>query len=138
MADLVVAGAGMAGLAAAAEARSLGAHPLVLEKLDRPGGSMLLSSGVIWRHRELRSFREECPDGDKRLQRMVFERLDVDSDWLESLGAPVTARDTGNARTTGLRFDPDGMTRALVEAAGGLARNGSPGGVELGDPLGDA
>ena len=42
----------MAGLAAAAEARSLGAHPLVLEKLDRPGGSMLLSSGVIWRHRE--------------------------------------------------------------------------------------
>ena len=53
MADLVVAGAGMAGLAAAAEARRLGAEPLVLEKLSRAGGSMRLSSGVVWRHREL-------------------------------------------------------------------------------------
>jgi flavin-dependent dehydrogenase len=49
MADLVIAGAGMAGLSAAAEARRLGATPLVFEKLDRPGGSMRLSSGVIWR-----------------------------------------------------------------------------------------
>jgi succinate dehydrogenase/fumarate reductase flavoprotein subunit len=138
MADLVVAGAGMAGLAAAAEARDLGAHPLVLEKLDRPGGSMLLSSGVIWRHRELDAFREECPDGDDQLQRLVFERLDADIGWLESLGGPVAARDTGNPLTTGARFDPGGLTRALVEAAGGLARNGSPGGVQLDDPLGDA
>ena len=37
MPDLVVAGAGMAGLAAAAEARRLGADPLVLEKLPRAG-----------------------------------------------------------------------------------------------------
>ena len=138
MADLVVAGAGMAGLAAAAEARSLGAHPLVLEKLDRSGGSMLLSSGVIWRHREFHAFREECPDGDSELQRLLFERLDADLGWLESLGAPLTARDTGNPLTTGARFDADGLTRALVEAAGGLARNGSPGGVQLDDPLGDA
>ena len=53
MADLLVAGAGMAGLVAAAEARRLGAEPLVLEKLDRPGGSMRLSSGFVWRHRDL-------------------------------------------------------------------------------------
>ena len=50
MPDLVVAGAGMAGLAAAARARELGADVTVLEKGDRAGGSMLLSSGVIWRH----------------------------------------------------------------------------------------
>ena len=85
MADLVVAGAGMAGLAAAAEARGLGAEPLVLEKLDRPGGSMRLSSGVIWRHRDFERFREECPEGDERLQRRLFERLDEDLGWLESL-----------------------------------------------------
>src|SRR5688500_9649464 len=106
MADLVVAGAGMAGLVAGAEARGLGVHPLVLEKLDRPGGSMLLSSGVIWRHREFDKFREECPEGDERLQRLIFERLDADIDWLESLGAPVTAREAGNPLTTGVRFDP--------------------------------
>jgi succinate dehydrogenase/fumarate reductase flavoprotein subunit len=121
MADVVVAGAGMAGLAAAAEVRRLGAEPLVLEKLARPGGSMLLSSGVVWRHRELERFREECPGGDERLQRLLFERLDEDLAWLESLGAPVLARETHNPLTTGTRFDPAGLTGALVEAAGGLA-----------------
>ena len=118
MADLVVAGAGMAGLAAAAEARRLGAEPLVLEKLRHPGGSMRLSSGVIWRHRDFGRFREECPDGDELLQRLLFERLDHDLSWLESLGAPVVARETGNPLTTGIRFDPATLTGALVEAAG--------------------
>jgi fumarate reductase flavoprotein subunit len=121
MADLVVAGAGMAGLAAAAEARRLGAEPLVLEKLERPGGSMRLSSGVVWRHRELERFVAECPEGDERLQRLLFERLDEDIGWLESLGAPVVERETGNPLTTGTRFEPAGMTNTLVEAAGGLA-----------------
>jgi fumarate reductase flavoprotein subunit len=118
MADLVVAGAGMAGLAAGAEARRLGAEPLVLEKLSRPGGSMRLSSGVVWRHRELERFLAECPGGDERLQRLVFERLDEDMGWLESLGAPVVERETGNPLTSGTRFDPTGLTDALVEAAG--------------------
>lgn len=126
MADLVVAGAGMAGLAAAAEARRLGAEPLVLEKLTRAGGSMRLSSGVVWRHRELERFREECMEGDERLQRLLYERLDEDLSWLESLGAPVVERDTGNPLTTGTRFDPAALTKALVEAAGG---------VRLGEPL---
>ncbi|HZG50175.1 MAG TPA: FAD-dependent oxidoreductase, partial [Thermoleophilaceae bacterium] len=102
MHDLVIAGAGMAGLVAAAEARRLGAKPLVLEKLGRLGGSMWLSSGVIWRHRELARFRAECPAGEERQQRLVFERLDEDLRWLESLGAPVLARDTGNPLTTGV------------------------------------
>ena len=133
MADLVVAGAGMAGLAAAAEARRLGAEPLVLEKLARPGGSMRLSSGVIWRHRDFERFREECPDGDERLQRLLFERLDDDLAWLESLGAPVLARETGNPLTTGTRFDPEGLTDALVEAAG--ARAGGGAGVRVAERL---
>jgi fumarate reductase flavoprotein subunit len=118
VADLVVAGAGMAGLVAAAEARRLGAEPLVLEKLGQPGGSMRLSSGVIWRHRDFDRFREECPDGDERLQRLLFERLDDDLSWLESLGGAVDGRETGNSLTTGARFDPSGLTEALVEAAG--------------------
>jgi succinate dehydrogenase/fumarate reductase flavoprotein subunit len=139
MPDLVVAGAGMAGLAAAAEARRLGAEPLVVEKLSRPGGSMRLSSGVVWRHRDFDVFRSECPAGDERLQRLVFERLDADLDWLESLGAPVSQRDTGNPLTTGARFDPDRLTRALVKAAGGLVSGTSAAcGVVLDDPLGDA
>ena len=136
MPDLVIAGAGMAGLSAAAEARRLGATPLVFEKLSRPGGSMRLSSGVIWRHREFEGFREECPEGDQRLQRLIFDRLDGDIDWLESLGARVLQRETGNPLTAGARFDPKWLTDALVSAAGGVARNGSDG-VSLDDALGD-
>ena len=96
MPDLVVAGAGMAGLAAAARARELGAEVAVYEKGDRPGGSMLLSSGVVWRYRDWERFRAECPGGDPALQRVVWEGLDDALAWLEALGAPVVARETGN------------------------------------------
>ena len=130
----MVAGAGMAGLVAAAEARRLGAEAVVFEKLDRPGGSMRLSSGVIWRHRDFARFRAECPGGDERLQRRLFERLDADLGWLEGLGAPVTERDTGNPLTTGVRFDPPGLTEALVAAAGGL-RPPDGAGVVVGSAL---
>jgi len=108
----------MAGLVAAARARELGAEPLVLEKGDRPGGSMLLSSGVVWRYRTLEAFQEECPGGDPALQRQIVERLDEGIEWLESLGAPVVEQETGNPRTVGKRFDPPGLTGALVRAAG--------------------
>lgn len=108
----------MAGLAAAARARELGAEPLVLEKGDRPGGSMLLSSCVIWRYHSLEAFQEECPDGDPRLQRAIVEQLDEAIGWLESLGAPVVWHETGNPRTVGKRFDPAGLTQTLVRAIG--------------------
>src|SRR6059058_36548 len=108
----------MAGLCAAARARELGLEPTVLEKGDRPGGSMLLSSGVVWRYRSLEEFRRQCPNGDPRLQRMIVERLDGALEWLESLGAPLVSAETENPRTTGRRFDPRGLTEALVRAAG--------------------
>ena len=108
----------MAGLCAAAHARALGATPVVYEKGTRAGGSMLLSSCVIWRFREWDDFRRECPTGDERLQRTVWQRLDDGISWLESLGAPVVAHETGNPRTVGKRFDPRGLTDTLVQAAG--------------------
>jgi succinate dehydrogenase/fumarate reductase flavoprotein subunit len=116
----------MAGLVAAAHARALGGRVRLLEKLDRPGGSMRLSSGVIWRHRDLQRFRAECPRGDPVLQRMMYERLDGDLAWLESLGAPVVEDSTANPLTTGVRFEPRRLTAALLRAAGE---------VELGEPL---
>jgi succinate dehydrogenase/fumarate reductase flavoprotein subunit len=116
--DLIVAGAGLAGLVAASRARELGASVVVHEKGDPPGGSMRLSSGVVWRYREWERFRAECPAGDEALQRLVHEGLDEALRWLESLGAPVVARETGNELTTGVRFDPDGLTRILAERAG--------------------
>ena len=115
----------MAGLAAAARARELGAEAVVLEKGDRAGGSMLLSSCVIWRYSSLDMFREECPGGDPALQRLIVDELDEAIEWLESLGAPVVVPATGNPRTIGKRFDPRRLTEALAQ------------GVRLGEPLGE-
>src|SRR5947207_1637140 len=104
----------MAGLVCAARARELGLAPTVLEKGTRPGGSMLLSSGVIWRHLEWRDFRADCPEGDEALQRLIWERLDDALDWLVSLGAEPVWEDTENPRTTGKRFDPRALTKLLA------------------------
>jgi fumarate reductase flavoprotein subunit len=124
--EIVVAGAGMAGLVAAARARELGASVSLYEKGDRPGGSALLSSGFVWRYRSWETFREQCPGGDPALQRLVWERLDDALAWLEGLGAPVRSRDTGNELTTGCGFEPAGLVEALVRRAGE---------IRLGEPL---
>jgi fumarate reductase flavoprotein subunit len=116
----------MAGLVAAVQATERGASVLVLEKGDRAGGSMRLSSGFVWRYREWERFRAECPAGDQDLQGLVWERLDEDLAWLESLGATARERETANPLTAGLRFDPDGLTDLLVAQAGE---------VRLGEPL---
>jgi succinate dehydrogenase/fumarate reductase flavoprotein subunit len=116
----------MAGLVAAARARQLGADVVVQEKGDRPGGSMLLSSCVVWRYRDFERFREECPGGDPELQRVVWEGLDDALGWLESQGGPVVTRETGNPLTTGVRFDPKELTAVLARGAGE---------VRLGEPL---
>ena len=108
----------MAGLVAATRLRELGCEVAVREKGTRLGGSMLLSSCVIWRHTTWAEFRHECPNGDERLQRLVWERLDDALDWLEALGAPVVWQETGNPKTTGKRFDPQGMTAALAGRVG--------------------
>ena len=111
---MLIAGAGMAGLVCAARARELGLQPRVVEKGTRAGGSMLLSSCVVWRHREWADFRRECPDGDPALQRLIWERLDDALAWLISLGAEPVWQDTENPLTTGKRFDPHALTRLLA------------------------
>jgi succinate dehydrogenase/fumarate reductase flavoprotein subunit len=124
----------MAGLVAGARARELGAEVHVLEKGDRPGGSMLLSSGVVWRYRDFDEFRRQCPGGDPALQLAIWERLDDALEWLGRLGAPVVAEDTERPFTTGRRFDPVGLTDALVRAAGRIEL-GVVDGLASGEPL---
>jgi fumarate reductase flavoprotein subunit len=104
----------MAGLVAATRARELGLEPVVIEKGGRPGGSMLLSSCVVWRHGAWDDFRAECPGGDEALQRLIWERLDDALGWLVSLGAEPVWDDTENPRTRGKRFDPRPLTRLLA------------------------
>ena len=112
---VAVAGAGMAGLVAAARLHELGVPVRVREKGMRIGGSMLLSSGVVWRHRSWDDFRRECSDGDERLQRLVWERLDDALDWLEAHGAEPLTVETGNPLTIGRRFDTRALAQALAD-----------------------
>jgi succinate dehydrogenase/fumarate reductase flavoprotein subunit len=79
---------------------------------------MLLSSCVVWRYPTLDDFRRECPGGDERLQRLVWERLDDSIDWLVSLGAAPVCDETGNVLTKGKRFDPRQLVETLVAALG--------------------
>jgi succinate dehydrogenase/fumarate reductase flavoprotein subunit len=104
----------MSGLVAAARLRELGRPVVVREKGTRAGGSMLLSSCVIFRHRDFDEFRAECPGGDESLQRLVWERLDDAIAWLVARGAPVVWEETGNPSTVGKRFDPRGVVEALA------------------------
>ena len=109
----------MAGLVTAARARELGADATVYEKGDRAGGSMLLSSCVVWRHVRFEDFRDDCPQGDEVLQRLIWERLDDSLVWLEATtGARPLWEDTENPRTTGRRYDPGELTAALGREAG--------------------
>jgi hypothetical protein len=126
---MLVAGAGLAGLVCAARLRELGYRPRLIEKGTRAGGSMLLSSCVIWRHHDFDAFRAECPDGDPALQRLIWERLDDALAWLISLGAEPVWDDTEYPRTTGKRFDPRRLTQLLardVELATPLPPDAEP------------
>jgi fumarate reductase flavoprotein subunit len=104
----------MAGLVAAARARELGAEPVVYEKGSRAGGSMLLSSGFVWRFRSLETYLEQCPDADAALAATIVERFDESLDWLESLGIELLTRETGNPLTVGARFDPRQLVATLT------------------------
>jgi len=127
---VAVAGAGMAGLVVAVRLRELGRDAVVLERGTRPGGSMLLSSCVVWRHGTAAEFLEECPGGDAQLQRAIVEELDDAIEWLRSLGAPVVAEQTGNPRTVGVRLDPRGLTKVLARRAGEVRLGASLDGVD--------
>jgi succinate dehydrogenase/fumarate reductase flavoprotein subunit len=104
----------MAGLVAAARARELGAAPAVYEKGTRAGGSMLLSSGFVWRYRSVDIHLDQCPSADESLVRTIVEQFDDALDWLESTGVELLTRETGNPLTTGARFDPKRLVAALA------------------------
>ena len=88
-ADLVIVGAGMAGLSAAVRATRHGADVLLVEKGARAGGSLRLSAGLVWTYDTVASARENVPRGRPGLQRLVVENLDDRFAWLDSLGVTV-------------------------------------------------
>ncbi|NLD56014.1 MAG: FAD-binding protein [Burkholderiaceae bacterium] len=65
--DLVVAGAGAGGMAAALTARILGLDVLIAEKTDRVGGSTAISGGAVWLPGNHQAAQAGHPDTRERI-----------------------------------------------------------------------
>jgi succinate dehydrogenase/fumarate reductase flavoprotein subunit len=88
--DLLVIGAGMAGMTAAAMASEAGLTVLVVEKQARPGGSAILSGGGLWTARDLETLRRVNPLGDPDRAAALISGYDAVGDFIASLGTAIT------------------------------------------------
>ena len=88
--DVVIAGAGMAGLAAALACVQAGLRVRVLEKRSTVGGQAAISAGAIWAPPTFEAIRDYVPDGDPSLQRLLVERLPDDLRWLQDSGLALS------------------------------------------------
>ncbi len=113
--DVLVCGAGMGGLCAAASAAEHGARPLVIEKGDAPGGSMLMSGGTIWTAPSMGVMETWVPGGDRARQRQLVDGIAPGLAWLEALGVRRTAPIESD-RQVGAEVDTAHLTNTLVAA----------------------
>src|SRR3954447_24946128 len=101
--DLLVLGAGMAGLSAAAKAASEGGSVVLVEKGEAIGGSAAYA-GFIWTAPTADVMREVNPDGDPALGRRIVEDYDDAIAFVRSLGVhvaePVTVLGYGRGCAT--------------------------------------
>jgi len=86
--DLLVIGAGMAGMTAAALAAERGARVMVVEKAPEIGGSAALSGGYLWTATSLNQARRH-DDGDPELKQVVIEEYPQVMAWLVSSGIDI-------------------------------------------------
>lgn len=117
--DVVVVGAGMAGLVTAVRASEFDVEVTVLEKGPRAGGSMYISHGDIWTFTDTDAVTEEIPDGNPELQALVLNSIEDGFEWLQDLGIqltdlnldPIGERSIGRL---GKRIDPPAFTNEMV------------------------
>ena len=79
-ADVIVVGAGAAGLAASIEAANAGAKVILLEKLPAVGGSTLISGGIVYGAETPGQKRIGVEDSAEDLARYWIERAEGDVD----------------------------------------------------------
>jgi succinate dehydrogenase/fumarate reductase flavoprotein subunit len=122
---VVVCGAGLAGFAAAVTAQECGAHVTLLEKAPQPGGTTVLSGGLLWTFADYETLRAMVPHGDAALQWLVFDTIDSCRDWLRNLGATLGPVDLFLEHGRGQPSDPVQFIEVLqreFERRGGTLR----------------
>ncbi|MET0985398.1 MAG: FAD-dependent oxidoreductase [Steroidobacteraceae bacterium] len=124
--DLLVLGAGMAGMSAAAYAAHHGASVLVMEKGRQIGGSAVLSGGGFWTATSYEVLREVNPQGEARQAHVLIDGYEEAAAWIRSLDVMMTARMSTNYvqsfDSVGYSFDVAGYInacKAYVTSGGG-------------------
>lgn len=112
--DVVVVGAGMAGLVAGVDLVESEVDVVVLEKGTEPGGSMRISNGVVWTYLPYERLRERAPHGDPALQRLLADRFEDDLEWLSEVGAELSDLEF-DVPGPGKEIDPESFTEHLVD-----------------------
>lgn len=122
--DLMVIGAGMAGLTAAAKAASEGRRVLVLEVSDDVGGSARFA-GYAWTAPTHEVMDRVNPEGAADLRRALVDRFAEGVDWIRSTGVevrdpvPILGFGRGHQFDTNQYVD---LCRQRVTDAGGEVR----------------
>jgi succinate dehydrogenase/fumarate reductase flavoprotein subunit len=126
-ADVVVLGAGLAGISAATAATEAGARVLVLERAPTTGGSAAISGGYVWTATDQDGLRKEDPGQFQRHGHLVVDGYADVTRWLSGYAAPLTAEQP-NLHGRGHKFDIPllllEMTRAIC-AGGGCVEVGT-------------
>lgn len=147
--DLLVIGAGMAGLTAAARAARDGRRVVVVEVGDDVGGSARFA-GYIWTAPSREVMDEVNPGGDETLRHAVVDRFAEGVEWIRSVGVDVQEAVPVLGFGRGHQFDTNqyvDLCRRIVTDAGGevllkteashlLTENGRVVGAELTGPEG--
>jgi len=84
--DVVIAGSGIAGMAAGIESVRAGAKVLILEKDRKIGGNSRWAYGFDLEAYTFEDMRRTNPEGDHSLQRALVDDFEPSLQWLRSLG----------------------------------------------------
>jgi succinate dehydrogenase/fumarate reductase flavoprotein subunit len=121
---VVVAGAGLGGLAAALAAAEQGVDVVLLEKGREPGGSFALAGGYIWTFASREDYAREVPEGDPELGGLVVEDLDAGIEFLLEHGARLGPEVISKDGLRGRRVEPDPVSAGVLPLARALAEAG--------------
>src|SRR6266851_2720386 len=102
--DVIVLGAGLAGLSAAVVSAEAGARTVVVERAPSIGGSALISGGYVWALPDEHALRTEDPGRYQRHGMIVVDGYREAIDWLESF-APMLTGEAPNLAGRGIKFE---------------------------------